>query len=105
MKHLKINDNKGFFTVGERTAPVDQITKEDLFDLLNLAIEEDDFVMDTYSDESIQNQAHRIIYKNIYDKLDSLRSNRQQFRDEVDRLYKDAIDKYAGQNPAVELPE
>lgn len=98
MKHLKIENNKAYFSTMTKTdVPIDQIIKEDLLDLLNLAIEKDEFCMDEYNQNVIQNQAHRIIYDNIYKKLLELRNNRTQFRDAADNLYKEAVEKYSSQ--------
>ena len=51
--------------------------------------------MDPYDEESLKNPAHKIIYKNIYDKFDALIKKRVQFKDETCDLYKSAIEKYS----------
>ena len=43
MKHLKIENQKAFFTRGESWLVVTGMTKEDLLNLAHSAIEEDDF--------------------------------------------------------------
>ncbi|MCR5601437.1 MAG: hypothetical protein K6G33_11940 [Ruminococcus sp.] len=50
--------------------------------------------MDEITDDSIKNEAHKIIYKSIYSKFYNLLSNKKQFLDECDGLYKDALQKY-----------
>ncbi|MBB1646798.1 hypothetical protein [Sphingobacterium sp. UME9] len=99
MKHLKINDNKGFFlrkTVGEEPEwiLIDQIGKDDLIQLLNSAITED-FIMDEYNEDILQNKAHQIIYKNINEKFKELIANKTRFKDESENLYRDALEKYS----------
>ena len=95
MKCLKIEDNKGYFTIdGTDWSPIDEINKYHLLKLLDLAIEEDDFEMDAFAAEELANQAHHIIYKNIHEKFTEIRKNRDRFKDESESLYKDAIAKY-----------
>ena len=43
---------------------IDQISKEDLLNLLELCISEESFDMDPYDEVLLQNKAHQIIYKN-----------------------------------------
>lgn len=106
MKYLYIENGQGFFSVsGLETdkQTIDKIRKEDLLRLLNLIVDENaenGFEMDSYDEESIKNPAHKIIYKNIYDKFDTLIKKRVQFLDETCNLYKSAIEKYS-----VELSE
>lgn len=95
MKCLKIEDNKGLFAVdGQTWMPIDQINKQHLLMLIDLALV-DDFEMDEYTREKLANQAHQIIYKNIYEKLNELKLNKNKFRDESEALYKSAIEKYS----------
>lgn len=66
--------------------------------LLNLIVyesSENGFEMDSYDEESLKNPAHKIIYKNIYDKFDALIKKRVQFKDETCDLYRSAIEKYS----------
>lgn len=93
MKILEIKDNKGFFFNNGEWHQIDEINKDDLVFLLNstLASSTD---MDEYAEEQIGNQAHQIIYKSIYEKLITLKNNKDKFRDESDRLYQEAIEKY-----------
>jgi hypothetical protein len=96
MKYLIIKDNKGFYTLdGVQKTPIDQINKEDLLSLLNTAIDKDDFEMDAFSPDILQNPAHRVIYKNLYQKFDDVVKNRVSFNDEKTNVYKDALNKYS----------
>ncbi|HYG37829.1 MAG TPA: hypothetical protein VD908_04385 [Cytophagales bacterium] len=99
MKYLKIEDNKAFFWKenAEEISPwlsIDQITKEDLFSLLNKAVSEQ-FEMDEFKEENLSNKAHQIIYKNLYEKFKDLLGNKTRFKDESENLYKVALEKYS----------
>lgn len=94
MKVLKIESHKGHFvTEGGGYQTVDKIDKAALLRLVNLALE-DDFEIDEFDEEALKNQAHQIIYKSISEKLTDLNKKRNQFRDESERLYLDAYEKY-----------
>ncbi len=94
MKILKIEDSKGLFSLdGEQWSPIDQIDKEGLMKLVDFVLKSS-VQMDEYNDVSIGNQAHKLIYKSIYDKLITLQENKDKFRDESDRMYQEAIEKY-----------
>lgn len=95
MTYLKIDNNKGYYRI-ETTGDwieIDQIGKDDLLKLLNIATKQD-FEMDEYKDKLLQNPAHNIIYKNIYRKFSELLGNKTRFQDSVNSMYKSAIDKY-----------
>lgn len=97
MKYLKIDDNRAFF-IKDKTQPenwteIDKIEKEDLMSLLDLAIYEE-FEMDEFSEEKLANKAHQIIYKSIYEKLNTFLANKERFKDETKDIYKEALEKY-----------
>lgn len=94
MKILEIKNGKGYFLKGEETVELDQICKEDLLNLLNISIASE-FEMDEYDVEKLHNKAHQIIYKHLYQKFDELKQNKDRFKDESERAYKDAIEKYS----------
>jgi hypothetical protein len=95
MKVLKIENSKGFFTIdGAVWKPIDEIEKTDLMSMLDIVLRSES-EMDQYSTELIGNQAHQIIYRSIFEKLNSLAASKSQFKDESDRLYLDAIAKYS----------
>lgn len=96
MTYLKIDNNKGYFRIdgtSEEWTELDQISKDDLLKLIDKATKEE-FQMDEYKDELLQNPAHNIIYKNIYSKFNELLSNKTRFQDSINAMYKTAIDKY-----------
>jgi hypothetical protein len=97
MKYLKIEDNKVFF-IKDKSQPstwteIDQIEKNDLLNLLNLATNEE-FEIDVYDESKIGNKAHQIIYKHLAEKFTNFLANKDRFKDEADGLYKEAFDKY-----------
>lgn len=97
MKCLKIENDKGFY-LNEKNewSELDKINKEGLLYLLNIILDSKEPVeMDQYDDNKIKNPGHRIIYKNIYNKFSNALAQRNQFTDEKESLYKDAINKYS----------
>lgn len=97
MTYLKI-ESSGKCTFinsqGEKKA-LDLIKKEDLLFLLDKATEEGQpFEMDDPTLNEIKNEAHKIIYENLYDKFQDLLKNKNKFIDESEALYKDALQKY-----------
>lgn len=96
MKVLKIEDNQGFYTTtGDTYNSIDKINKDDLLKLVELTLE-GDVEIDEYSEEMLKNQAHQIIYKNIYEKLLGLQKRRDEFKDESERLFLQEYEKYKG---------
>lgn len=95
MAYLEINDNKGlFFREGEGLVEVNKMTKDDLCQLVRLALSLEDFEMTPYDEALLQNPAHKTIYSHIYRQLSEIRGRKQEFNDEINSLYKDAYDKY-----------
>ena len=94
MKHLRIESGKGQYSIdGENWADIDKIQKADMLILIDHALK-DDFIMDTYARDRIQNPAHEIIYRNLHAKLAELTTKRERFHDESQQLYREAIQKY-----------
>lgn len=96
MKILETKDNKGFFrtSANAKWKEIDAIDKEGLMALLETFLTAD-VEMDPPDDKALQNQAQLIIYKSIYDKLSNLQENKSKFKDESDRKYLKAIQKYS----------
>lgn len=97
MKYLKIENNKGYY-IKESASPtnwieIDQIEKEDLLKLLDLATNAD-FELDVYDENLLGNKAHQIIYKHIAEKFKTFLSNKDKFKDEAENLFKTALEKY-----------
>lgn len=96
MKYLEIKDNLGFYTINNEEKTIDKINRNDLLALIDLALG-DNFEMDPYDSNKLQNKAHQIIYENIYKKINSLISDKEQFKRKADSMYKNAINKYGVQ--------
>ena len=95
MKILKISEGKGYFCFNEDDdwMPIDEIDKDALLKLLDLFLTSE-VEIDEYNSDTLLNQAQKIIYKSIHDKFNSLKENKNKFKDESDRMYLDAIKKY-----------
>lgn len=96
MKILEIREHKGFFKLSESSEwqAIDTIDKDALLALLDLFLE-NDVSMDAPDDENLGNQAHSIIYRNVYAKLVALLDEKSRFTDESQRLYLDEITRYS----------
>lgn len=96
MKCLKINNGKGqFLNKSGDYIDIDQIGKDDILYLLDVATDEGkQFEMDEYSESEIKNPAHRIIYHSLMEKFVELLKNKEQFLDESNAIYKEALQKY-----------
>jgi hypothetical protein len=97
MKYLKIEDNKGYFVKdknqNDNWTEIDQIEKDDLLKLLDYATNEE-FELDTYDESLLGNKAHQIIYKHLSEKFTSFLLNKERFNDEVENIYREALEKY-----------
>ncbi len=99
MKYLKIDKDKGFYRIDstkEEWIELDQISKDDLLKLLEIA-SQGDFDMDEYDSELLQNPAHNIIYKNINTKFSEFLSNKTRFKDSAETMYVTAKLRYTKQ--------
>ena len=95
MKILKIDDNKGYFSLdGNDWIIIDEINKENLLSLVDISLT-DEFEMDEFDKKKLGNPAHQVIYNNIYKKLSELSTRRTRFKDEIEALHKEAIEKYS----------
>ena len=94
MKVLKIEDYKGFCLTDESTyLPLDKLDKTILLNLVNLALTEH-FEIDEYDESLLKNEAHRIIYKSVSQKLNDLHQKREKFNDESDNVFIEEYEKY-----------
>lgn len=95
MEYLKINNNKGlFYRNGEGMIEINKMTKEDLYDLVSAALDEEEFEMTPYSNELLQNPAHKTIYSHIYRQLEDIRQRKEEFNEDIQSVYRDAYDRY-----------
>ena len=94
MKLLKTEDNLGFYLCKSGNFdPIDKITKEDLLRLVDLTLQQE-VEFDEYDENTIKNEAHRIVYKNIVEKLQTLQERKQEFVDQSERLFLQDYEKY-----------
>ncbi|MET3460221.1 hypothetical protein [Variovorax atrisoli] len=95
MKLLRINESLGQFLAADGDyAAIDKISKDDLLRLIEFTLHQESLEMDAYDDQAIKNQAHQVIYKSIFQKLNDLRQRRQEFIDESARLFLDEYERY-----------
>lgn len=95
MKLLKIEGGNGFFRAEDGSyLEVDKINKEHLLAIINATLT-GEVELDVFSEDALQNQAQRIVYKNIAEKLQNLASRRQEYKDESEKLFQKEYDKYS----------
>jgi len=96
MKILKIEENKALFITKDegKWSNIELLNKEDLLRLSYLIINIENIEMDNYDAELIGSIASQIIYKNVFEKLNELKVNKQKILDDVQSTYKDKFDKY-----------
>lgn len=103
MRILKIENGKGYFNTAEGEWKfIDEIDKDGLMKLLDIFVTSE-VEMDEYDENTLSHQAQKIIYKSIYDKFNNLQENKSKFKDESDRMYLSAIQKYQHANTSEEL--
>ena len=95
MKYLRVDNGKGYYLGSDNELhEIDSIQKEDMLHLLDAVTDKNiDFEMDDCEDD-IQNEAHRIIYKELHKRLKELLEDKDRFLDESESLYKEALQKY-----------
>lgn len=95
MKYLEIKENKGFL-LNEKGVwiELDQISKEDILFVVDRAFNEEDFAMDDFNEEDLKNPAHRIIYKQLHEKISDFIERKSALKDEISSMYEDAYNKY-----------
>jgi len=99
MKILKIENDQGYYSIdGNEYELIDKINKESLLALVNVALDIE-VQIDEYSEERIKNQAHQILYKNISEKLKKLNQERDDFKDDTERLFLTEYEKYKQPSP------
>ena len=95
MKYLKIDKSKGYYyNEKNEYIEIDKIGSEDIYYLLNKAINSDDFDMDQYDETILHHEVHRIIYNEIYNKMQNFIKQKESILFEVNSLYDEAKRKY-----------
>lgn len=96
MKILFIDHGKGYYTInGSESKQISDITRNDLLALLDLICNRKEaYEMDPYNSDLVQNKAHQVIYKDIYQKLKEVLDAKQTFVDTKITMYHSAKSKY-----------
>lgn len=97
MNYTKIKNKNVFFRLSSSDGwkLISDITGDDLIKLIEKCIDEDDFELVEFDDTLIQNEAHKIIYKSIYQKINDIHLERDNIIDENTQRYNDIIEKYS----------
>lgn len=97
MKILRITNGKGEYSLdGIEFKLIDEITKEDVFRILELVIKDNEITFDELTDASqINNLAQNIVYTNLLTKLKEVISRKEDIINESKRDFADAIEKYS----------
>jgi hypothetical protein len=97
MIYLKIESSQAsYIDENGNICPITNIDKKGLLNLINKALDESvTFEMDDPEKSNIPNEAQKIIYENIYNKINDLISNRDTIISEISNLYKEEYSKYS----------
>lgn len=97
MNYTKIENGKVYFRLSssDNWKLISDITGDDLIKLIEKCIDEDDFELEEFDDTLIKNEAHKIIYKSIYQKINDIYLERDNIIDENTQRYNDIIEKYS----------
>ncbi|MBO5348565.1 MAG: hypothetical protein J6A89_01910 [Clostridia bacterium] len=96
MKILKIENKKSYFsTDGSNYTSITDIGKEDIYKILDIIYNNNDYEMDEYNDSvEIANEVEKIIYKDIYNQLISFASKKEILASEINNEFKTVKEKY-----------
>ena len=94
MKILKYENNVSYLNVDGKYKKLLEISKEDILKSLEYIYENEDVEIEEYDKDKIVNEAERIIYENLYNKLNNFKDNKQILKNEINNLFKDLEEKY-----------
>ena len=94
MKILKYENNVSYLNVDGKDKKILEISKEDILKSLEYIYENEDVEIEEYDKDKIVNEAERIIYENLYNKLNNFKDNKQILKNEINNLFKDLEEKY-----------
>lgn len=96
MKILKIENNKATFTIGEKVdVAISEIQKEEILKILEYIYFNDEFEMDENDDSHpIANDAEKIIYKSLYDKLIEFSQKKEALKKDIEKEFISVKQKY-----------
>lgn len=94
MKILKYEDNVSYLYVDGKYKKILEISKEDILKSLEYIYENEDVELEEYDKEKIVNEAEKIVYENLYNKLNNFKEDKPILKNEIDNLFKDLEEKY-----------
>ena len=94
MKLLKYENNTSYLYVDGKYKKLLEISKEDILKSLEYIYENEDVELEEYDKEKIVNEAEKIIYENLYNKLNNFKEDKPILKNEIDNLFKDLEEKY-----------
>lgn len=94
MKILKYEDNVSYLYVDGKYKKLLEISKEDILKSLEYIYENEDVELEKYDKEKIVNEAEKIVYENLYNKLNKFKEDKSILKNEIDSLFKDLEEKY-----------
>lgn len=97
MNYTKIENNNVYFRLSnlDNWKIISDITGDDLIKLIEKCIDEDDFELEEFDDTLIKNEAHKIIYRSVFQKINDIHRERDNIIDENTQKYNDIIEKYS----------
>lgn len=100
MIYLKIEHSQAsYIDENDNICPITNIDKKGLLNLVSKALDRNTvFEMDDPDKNKIPNEAQKIIYENIYNKLNDLIANKETIISEISNLYKEEYSKYSIHN-------
>lgn len=94
MKILKYENNVSYLYVDGKYKKLLEISKEDILKSLEYIYENEDAELEEYDKEKIVNEAEKIVYENLYNKLNNFKEDKPILKSEIDNLFKDLEEKY-----------
>ena len=94
MKILKYENNASYLYVDGKYKKLLEISKEDILKSLEYIYENEDVELEEYDKERIVNEAEKIVYENLYNKLNNFKEDKPILKNEIDNLFKDLEEKY-----------
>ena len=94
MKILKYESNASYLYVDGKYKKLLEISKEDILKSLEYIYENEDVELEEYDKEKIVNEAEKIVYENLYNKLNNFKEDKPILKNEIDNLFKDLEEKY-----------
>lgn len=94
MKILKFEDNTSYLYVDGKYKKILEISKDDILKALEYIYENDDIEIEEYDKNKIVNEAEKIVYENLYNKLNNFEENKSILKNDIDNLFKDLEETY-----------